>query len=128
MGEGRSAQIGRSCVRQANWSGAACAAFLVLSLSAPGWSSTPAPAASPLPPATPTPSMPPASPHPSPSIVVPAGASSPVAIPLAAGAPTAEGQMPYDKFTDGATSQTGLFTVWRKQGQVYFELTPQQLD
>jgi len=36
--------------------------------------------------------------------------------------------MPYDKFADGATSQLGLFTVWHRQGQVYFELTPAQLD
>lgn len=42
--------------------------------------------------------------------------------------PPYEGQMPYERFTDGATAQTGLFTVWRKQGQVYLELTPQQLD
>jgi hypothetical protein len=36
--------------------------------------------------------------------------------------------MSYEKFTEGATSQPGLFTVWHRQGQVYFELTPQQLD
>lgn len=36
--------------------------------------------------------------------------------------------MSYDKFVDGASPQPGLFTVWRKQGQVYLELSPAQLD
>lgn len=36
--------------------------------------------------------------------------------------------MPYDKFKDGATAQPGLFTVWRKQGKVYFEIGSSQLD
>jgi hypothetical protein len=34
----------------------------------------------------------------------------------------------YAKFTDGMTSQKGLFTVWNKAGKVYLELTPAQLD
>ncbi len=35
---------------------------------------------------------------------------------------------PYDKFTENATAQKGLFTVWRtKEGSVALELTPQQL-
>jgi uncharacterized protein DUF4953/uncharacterized protein DUF5117/uncharacterized protein DUF5118 len=36
--------------------------------------------------------------------------------------------MPFDKFAEGATPQPGLFTVWRKQGQVYLELSPEQFD
>ncbi len=36
--------------------------------------------------------------------------------------------MSYAKFTDGATAQTGLFTVWRKQSKVYLEIAPSQLD
>ncbi len=31
------------------------------------------------------------------------------------------------KFTDGLTPQKGLFTVWRKAGKVYLELSPSQL-
>ena len=34
----------------------------------------------------------------------------------------------YAKFTDGMTSQKGLFTVWSKAGKVYLELTSAQLD
>jgi hypothetical protein len=34
----------------------------------------------------------------------------------------------YAKFTDGMTSQKGLFTVWSKAGKVYLELAPAQLD
>src|ERR1700686_2374131 len=40
----------------------------------------------------------------------------------------AEGAMPYEKFTDGATAQHGLFTVWRKAGKVSLEIAPTQLD
>ena len=36
--------------------------------------------------------------------------------------------MPYDRFTEGSVAQPGLFTVWRHQGQVYFELTKDQFD
>ncbi len=36
--------------------------------------------------------------------------------------------MSYAKFTDGATAQNGLFTVWRKQSKVYLEIAPSQLD
>lgn len=36
--------------------------------------------------------------------------------------------MPYARFTEGATAQSGLFTVWRKQGKVYFEIGSEQLD
>jgi hypothetical protein len=68
---------------------------------------TPAPGAS----ATPSPQMSPA-----------AG--------VTVGTPSAlqEAAMPYGRFTEGATSQPGLFTVWRKQGKVYFEIGPDQLD
>jgi hypothetical protein len=36
--------------------------------------------------------------------------------------------MTYARFTDGATPQPGLFTVWRKQAKVYLEISPSQLD
>ena len=44
----------------------------------------------------------------------------------AAPAPPAPSGIPYEKFVDGATAQRGLFTIWRKDGQVAFELSPQQ--
>jgi hypothetical protein len=75
------------------------------------------------------------SPTPLPSPVASPGAvpvpAMPMPIPPGMGAipgGETEGQQPYDRFTDGAKSQSGLFTVWRKQGQVFLELTPQQLD
>lgn len=34
----------------------------------------------------------------------------------------------YASFTKGLTSQRGLFTIWRKTGKVYIELTKDQLD
>lgn len=34
--------------------------------------------------------------------------------------------MPYSKFTEGATAQHGLFTIWRKDGNVAIELRPDQ--
>lgn len=34
----------------------------------------------------------------------------------------------YAKFTDGMTSQKGLFAVWSKAGKTYLELSPAQLD
>ncbi len=48
--------------------------------------------------------------------------------PVGAQGAAAEGAMPYEKFTDGATAQHGLFTVWRKAGKVSFEIAPSQLD
>lgn len=36
--------------------------------------------------------------------------------------------MAYDRFIDGSTAQPGLFTVWKHQGQVYLELSKDQLD
>lgn len=38
------------------------------------------------------------------------------------------GPAPYADFTKGAQSQHGLFTVWRKDGKVFLEITPKQLD
>lgn len=35
---------------------------------------------------------------------------------------------PMSKFIAGATQQPGLFPIWKKEGKVYFELTPAQLD
>jgi hypothetical protein len=66
-------------------------------------------------------------------ICVPATADTIRAIPISiTPVPTqgsaAEGAMPYEKFTDGATAQHGLFTVWRKAGKVSFEIAPTQLD
>jgi hypothetical protein len=60
--------------------------------------------------------------------------SQPIPTPIASATTTApirtanEGQMPYDKFTENATSQSGLFTIWRKHGRVYLQLAPTQLD
>jgi hypothetical protein len=34
----------------------------------------------------------------------------------------------YVKFVDGLTAQRGLFTLWRKDGKVFMELTKDQLD
>jgi len=39
-----------------------------------------------------------------------------------------EGAQAYGKFTASAVSQTGLFTLWRSKGMVYFEISPDQLD
>lgn len=36
--------------------------------------------------------------------------------------------IPYGKFTHGATAQHGLFTIWRKDGNVAIELRPDQFD
>jgi hypothetical protein len=35
---------------------------------------------------------------------------------------------PYAEFTKGAVAQHGLFTLWRKDGHVYIEVSPKQLD
>jgi len=35
---------------------------------------------------------------------------------------------PYEAFVQGATAQRGLFTLWQKNGKLYVELTPAQLD
>lgn len=36
--------------------------------------------------------------------------------------------IPYAKFTEGATAQHGLFTIWRKDGNVAIELKPDQFN
>jgi len=36
--------------------------------------------------------------------------------------------IPYEKFTEGATAQHGLFTIWRKDGNVAIELRPDQFN
>jgi len=38
------------------------------------------------------------------------------------------GPAPYAAFTKDAQAQHGLFTVWRKDGKVFLELAPKQLD
>jgi hypothetical protein len=64
------------------------------------------------------------------AFLLPAAASAadkaPASPPPHAAAPN--GLEPYSKFTDGATAQRGLFTIWRKDGNVYFELKPAQFD
>jgi len=106
---------------------------------------SPAATASPLPSATASPMPGPLNPSPKP---VPTASATPrPPSPAASGSPSAsptpspsgavltrpgnavrDGLMPYARFTDGATAQTGLFTVWRKQGRVFFEIAPEQLD
>src|SRR4029077_13431451 len=73
-------------------------------------------------------------PSPAPSAsVLPSASATPTAtvsvsaIPATPAAPD-EGQMPYARFSDGATPLPGLFTVWVKHGRVFLELEPQQLD
>jgi hypothetical protein len=54
-----------------------------------------------------------------------------VAFAMALGLPragSAEGPLPYEAFVKGGEAQHGLFTVWHKDGKVYLELTPAQLD
>src|SRR5215469_14468048 len=38
------------------------------------------------------------------------------------------GPAPYAEFTKVAQAQHGLFTVWRKDGKVFLEISPKQLD
>jgi hypothetical protein len=74
----------------------------------------PAPAQkSPAPTATPTPTPTPA-----------AGAAAAVV----KAALDAVQELNYEKFTVGARKEVGLFTVWRKAGKVYIELSKDQLD
>ncbi|MFN2448754.1 MAG: zinc-dependent metalloprotease [Candidatus Baltobacteraceae bacterium] len=64
--------------------------------------------------------------------VAPASAAQTPAVPGAAAAPAPKAPvnatlMAYDKFTQNAAAQKGLFTVWRtKDGNVALELTPEQ--
>jgi hypothetical protein len=44
------------------------------------------------------------------------------------GAARADAPQAYETFIKGAASQPGLFTVWRKDGKVYLELSAAQLD
>ena len=44
------------------------------------------------------------------------------------GAGAAPRPAPYADWTKGAEKQSGLFTVWRKEGKIYLELAPDQLD
>ena len=57
-----------------------------------------------------------------------ASAGAVPSVEVGGGGPAQDALMPYAKFTDGASAQRGLFTVWRKQSKVYFEIAPQQLD
>ena len=65
--------------------------------------------------------------------LTPASAAQPQAASTAAAAaaakpPSNPNLVPYEKFTENATAQRGLFTVWRgKDGNVALELTPEQL-
>jgi hypothetical protein len=65
---------------------------------------------------------------PTPAPAVPVPTPAPSAAPTAAPTPADEGQMPFERFSDGASPQPGLFTVWRKHGRVYLELAPSQID
>jgi hypothetical protein len=49
------------------------------------------------------------------------------AAPVARADDADSGPAPYAKFIVGATSQSGLFTLWRKSGKVYVELNSSQL-
>jgi hypothetical protein len=40
----------------------------------------------------------------------------------------ADGPVPYETFVKDATPSRGLFTIWHKDGKVYLELAPSQLD
>lgn len=46
----------------------------------------------------------------------------------AAAAPPSSSLLPYEKFAENAKSQNGLFTIWRKDGQIALELRPDQLN
>ncbi len=58
---------------------------------------------------------------------VKATAAPSAAKPAATASPSAS-LLPYAKFTDGATAQHGLFTIWRKDGNVAIELKPEQFN
>src|SRR5581483_6887773 len=48
---------------------------------------------------------------------------------ISGGAAAAAPRNAYQQFTEGATAQRGLFTIWRtKDGTVALELTPQQFN
>jgi hypothetical protein len=56
----------------------------------------------------------------------PQASASPAA--TASHAPASSSLVPYAKFIDGATAQRGLFTIWRKDGNVAIELRPDQFN
>jgi hypothetical protein len=58
------------------------------------------------------------------ALAVPARAQSDKAPP----APDAGGPPPIGTFTKGLTAQHGLLQMWRKNGKVYIEIAPEQLD
>jgi hypothetical protein len=58
----------------------------------------------------------------------PGPAASASTSPTPAASPVDEGQMSFDRFTSDASPQPGLFTVWRKNGRIYLEIAPSQLD
>src|ERR1700684_4601316 len=47
---------------------------------------------------------------------------------LAQSGPAAAAPADYATFTKGLTPQRGLFTIWRKSGKLYLELSKDQLD
>ncbi|MBV8602009.1 MAG: DUF5117 domain-containing protein, partial [Candidatus Eremiobacteraeota bacterium] len=57
-----------------------------------------------------------------------APAASPSASAAAAPIPGDPPNVPYDRWTKTATKQSGLFTIWRRDGRVYLELKPDQFD
>ncbi|MBV9271697.1 MAG: zinc-dependent metalloprotease [Candidatus Eremiobacteraeota bacterium] len=81
---------------------------------------SPAPSTSPVP----TPKPPEPTPHASPNVAAPALTSNPIGSNFG----NKEDLMPYDKFTEGAERQDGLFTIWLSKDKVYFELTPDQFN
>ncbi len=53
---------------------------------------------------------------------------APGATPAAQSPPATPGAGEYSRFTAGAEKQSGLFTLWRKDGRVYLELRDDQFD
>ena len=58
----------------------------------------------------------------------PPAQASAAAKPASAAATPSSSLLPYAKFTEGATAQHGLFTIWRKDGNVAIELKPEQFN
>lgn len=57
-----------------------------------------------------------------------AGTVTAVPVSITPVAPGGDVGQPYEKFKEGAESQPGLFTIWKKNGRVWFEIAPAQLD
>jgi hypothetical protein len=97
---------------------------------------TPAPAASPVPDAPAAD----ASPHPEPSAPEPSGAPEPMPRPTVSGIPglrpgatlpfalSLPSAQPYATFMRGATRQTGVIDLVRKDDELYFDLRPENFD